>query len=106
MRRSLQIIALTTVLAASSVAAHALDAGKVEAVAKAADAFAALAADSHTTGRPPRRHFRSDEARHRPSRLPDREAACGRAPLTPALATGHAAIAATQIHNILPPNFR
>ena len=54
MRRSLQIIALTTVLAASSVAAHALDAGKVEAVAKAADAFAALAADSHTTGRPPR----------------------------------------------------
>ena len=54
MRRSLQIIALMSTLAMGPVGAHALDAGKVEAVDKAADAFAALAKDSHNTGRPPR----------------------------------------------------
>jgi hypothetical protein len=54
MRRSLHVIALLSILAASAVGAHALDAGKVEAVTKAADAFAALAKDSHTTGQPPR----------------------------------------------------
>jgi hypothetical protein len=54
MHRSFQIIALTSVLVVGSTGAHALDAGKVDAVTKAADAFAALAKDSHNTGQPPR----------------------------------------------------
>jgi hypothetical protein len=54
MRRCLQLFALASILVASSSGAHALDAGKVEAITKAADAFVTLAKDSHTTGRPPR----------------------------------------------------
>ena len=54
MRRCLQVIALSLALGAPSLSAHALDAGKVDAISKAADRFAELAKESHTTGKPPR----------------------------------------------------
>jgi hypothetical protein len=54
MLRSLPVLALASMLALTPVRAPALDAGKVDAVTKAADAFTALAGESHQTGRPPR----------------------------------------------------
>jgi hypothetical protein len=54
MHRSVQTILVLLFLAASSVGARALDAGKVEAASKAADALVALAKGSHVTGQPPR----------------------------------------------------
>ena len=54
MRHALAAITVISALVAVPVAARAFDAGKVEAVTKAADAFAELAKDSHKTGSPPR----------------------------------------------------
>lgn len=56
MNRHLQFLAIVAALAASCGAAPAqtLDAAKIASITQAADAFVALAKDSHTTGKPPR----------------------------------------------------
>jgi hypothetical protein len=54
MHRHLQILAVLAALVASCGAARALDAAKIAAIDQAADAFVALAKDSHNTGQPPR----------------------------------------------------
>jgi hypothetical protein len=54
MRAALAAICFLAASIAGSTGVRALDAGKVDAIVRAADAFAELAKGSHTTGRPPR----------------------------------------------------
>jgi hypothetical protein len=54
MHPGIKVLALVCALAAGCVTAQALEVGKLDAVTKAADAFAQLAKNSHQTGRPPR----------------------------------------------------